>query len=132
LADNIKHVHAISGMSQSRPTSKKEDIFLIGCRASLQNCNNWQDKNSADTHNADGIEQGGGLVTSLVIILIVAASPYGAPAQRLRKSGRSVAAARSTTGCGISTSANRGDYRGSQPADVRYNYKIVMNGKTNF
>ncbi len=53
-------------------------------------------------------------------------------AQRLRKSGRSVAAARSTTDCGISTSANRGDYRGSQPAGLRYHYKIVMNGKTNF
>src|SRR6266496_6806969 len=47
-------------------------------------------------------------------------------AQRLRKFDRSVAAARSTTDCGISTSANRGDYRGSQPADVRYNHKIVM------
>ncbi len=53
-------------------------------------------------------------------------------AQRLRKSGRSVAAARSTTDCGISTSANRGDYRGSQPAGLRYNYKIVMFPQDNF
>ncbi len=53
-------------------------------------------------------------------------------AQRLRKSGRSVAAARSTTDCGISTSANRGDYRGSQPAGLRYHYKIVMFSQDNF
>src|SRR5437016_8710263 len=104
-------------MTQCRPTSKKEDIFLIGFAHDYKIVIIGKTKFWL-TPNPDGIERGGGLVTSLVITLIVAASPYGAsalaPGTASPQVGqRSVAAARSTTDCGISTSANRGDYRGS-------------------
>ena len=66
-------------MSQCRPTSKKEDIFLIGFAHHYKIVMDGKTKIRL-TPITPTESSKAGLVTSLVVILIVAASPYGASA----------------------------------------------------
>jgi hypothetical protein len=109
---NVKDAPVISEMSQPRRASRKKSVFLI---------------NSADDYRI--------VIFGKTNFRWFATRDVLAHRQRrtwlLQKSRRSVAAARSATDCGISTSANP-SLRGRPPAGLRYHYKIVMNGKKIF
>ena len=82
-AENIKHAHAISGIDQARQTSQKKDVVLINSAHDYEFVI-ISKTNFGDIQNPAGIGGGGGLASVARLV------------KCLRKSRRSVAAARST------------------------------------